>query len=104
MSELPRLYVMFRDDHPEIAEAFDALGSAAHENGPLDERSRALVKLSLAVGAGLEGAVHAHVRKCLDRGLSREEIVHAIILALPTLGWPRMHSAWTWARDIFEGR
>jgi alkylhydroperoxidase/carboxymuconolactone decarboxylase family protein YurZ len=102
--ELPRLYVMFRDDHPEIAEAFDALGSAAHEEGPLDERSRALVKLSLAVGAGLEGAVHAHVRKALDRGLTREEIVHAIVLALPTLGWPRMHSAWTWARDIFEGR
>lgn len=104
MSELPRLYVEFRKDHPDIAEAFDALGSATHDGGPLDERSRALVKLSLAVGAGLEGAVHAHVRKALQRGLTREEIVHAILLALPTLGWPRMHSAWTWARDIFEGR
>ncbi len=102
MTDLPRLYVEFKDEHPEIAEAFDRLGSAAHEDGPLDERTRALVKLSLSVGAGLEGAVHAHVRKALERGVTREEIDHAIVLALPTLGWPRMHRAWTWARDIFE--
>jgi 4-carboxymuconolactone decarboxylase len=104
MSELPRLYVKFRDENPEIADAYEALGGAVHQAGPLDERTRALVKIALATGAGLEGAVHAHVRKALALGLTREEITHAIILALTTLGWPRMHAAWTWANDIFEGR
>jgi 4-carboxymuconolactone decarboxylase len=104
MSELPRLYVKFRDENPEVAEAYDRLGGAVHEAGPLDEKTRALVKIALATGAGLEGAVHAHVRKALELGLTREEITHAIVLALTTLGWPTMHSAWTWANDIFEGR
>jgi 4-carboxymuconolactone decarboxylase len=104
MSELPRLYVKFRDENPEVADAYDHLGGAVHGAGPLDEKTRALVKIALATGAGLEGAVHAHVRKGLDLGLTREEITHAIVLALTTLGWPTMHSAWTWANDIFEGR
>jgi 4-carboxymuconolactone decarboxylase len=103
MSELPRLYVKFRDENPEIADAYEKLGGAVHGAGPLDERTRALVKVALATGAGLEGAVHSHVRKAVALGLTRDEINHAIILALTTLGWPRMHSAWTWANDVFEG-
>lgn len=104
MSGLPRLYVQFRDENPEVAEAYDRLGGAVHRAGPLDEKTRALIKIALATGAGLEGAVHAHVRKALDLGLTRDEITHTIVLALTTLGWPTMHAAWTWANDIFEDR
>jgi 4-carboxymuconolactone decarboxylase len=102
MSELPRLFVKFREENPEITAAYEKLGDTVHRSGPLDERTRALVKISLVAGAGLEGAVHAHVRKALARGVTRDEIIHAIVLALPTLGWPRMHAAWTWANDVFE--
>jgi 4-carboxymuconolactone decarboxylase len=104
LTKLPRLYVKFRDENPEIAERYHDLGDAVHRAGPLDEKTRALIKIALSTGAGLEGAVHAHVRKALALGLTREEITHTIILALTTLGWPTMHSAWTWANDIFEGR
>jgi 4-carboxymuconolactone decarboxylase len=102
MAELPRLFVKFRNEYPDITAAYEQLGSTVHEWGPLDAKTRALVKVALSIGAGLEGAVHAHVRKALDRGATNDEILHTVLLALPTLGWPRMHSAWTWANDILE--
>ena len=42
--------------YPTVWKAFKELGSRCHEAGPLDEKSRRLVKLALSIGAGLEGA------------------------------------------------
>ena len=39
------------------------LGQACAEAGPLDAKTRELVKLGTAVGGRLEGAVHAHARR-----------------------------------------
>jgi alkylhydroperoxidase/carboxymuconolactone decarboxylase family protein YurZ len=46
--------------YPTIWAAYAALGKACSEAGPLEERTRRLVKLALAVGALSEGAVHSH--------------------------------------------
>ncbi len=53
---LPNAFTGLREDFPEIASAYDALAAATQQAGPLTERERQLVKLALAVGAGLEGA------------------------------------------------
>ena len=37
-----------RKSHPEVWQRFTALADACHEAGPLDEKSRKLVKLALA--------------------------------------------------------
>ncbi|RME77959.1 MAG: carboxymuconolactone decarboxylase family protein [Chloroflexi bacterium] len=100
MSQLPKTYRSFQDTYPEVWQAYDRLGGAVHQAGPLDDRSRALVKLALAVGARQEGAVHAHVRKCLDAGLTADEIRHAVLLAMPTVGFPSTVAALSWVEDI----
>ena len=41
-----------RKSHPEVWQRFTALADACHEAGPLDEKSRRLVKLALAIAAG----------------------------------------------------
>ncbi len=63
---LPDVYVRFRDRFPGIAEGLDALGTVADGAGPLDERTRRLVKLGIAIGAMAEGAVrsNARARRC----------------------------------------
>ena len=66
-----------------MKEAFDALGAAEHDAGPLGERERRLIKLGIAVGAESEGGVRSHVRKLLGVGVSEAEILHTIVLALP---------------------
>ena len=103
MPQIPQRYMKFKEDYPQIAEAYEEMGNAVHTSGPLDDKSRALIKLALSTGAGLEGAVHSHTRKALEKGLSKEEIRQVILLALPTIGLPKMMAAFSWVEDILEG-
>ena len=85
-------------------EAYEKLAGLCHNGGPLDERSRALVKLGIAMGARMEGSVHAQVRKALEAGLKPKEIRHAALLALTTAGFPAMMTALTWVEDVLQKR
>jgi 4-carboxymuconolactone decarboxylase len=97
---LPEVYQQFSRRFPAVKEAFDALGAAEHDAGPLGEKERRLVKLGIAVGAESEGAVRSHVRKLLGVGVSQEEILHAIVLALTTVGFPATNAALGWAEEV----
>lgn len=102
MSELPEAPQRFKDEFPAVVAAYVQLGTAAHESGPLDQKTRQLVKLALAVGDGHEGAVHSHTRRALEMGVAPEEIKHVIVLAVPTLGFPNTIAAYTWINDILD--
>ncbi len=92
-----------RKHHPGIFEAFQNLAEKCHETGgPLDEKSRRLAKLGIAIGFRHEGAVHSAVRHALDAGISQEEIFHVAILGITTIGWPASYAAVTWIRDAVE--
>ncbi len=103
---LPEIYQQFERRFPAVKEAFDALGAAEHEAGPLSEKERRLAKLGVAVGAESEGGVRSHVRKLLGIGVSEEEILHTIVLALTTIGFPATNAALGWAEEVLaeEGR
>lgn len=100
--QIPKRFLKFSKDYPEVAETYEKLGKAVHSAGPLDERTRALIKLAISTGARLEGAVHSHVRKALKAGCRPEEIRHAVLLSLPTIGLPSMMAALSWIDDIIE--
>ncbi|MDQ3659210.1 MAG: carboxymuconolactone decarboxylase family protein [Actinomycetota bacterium] len=97
---LPEVYQQFGRRFPRVKESFDALGAAEHEAGPLPEKERRLVKLGIAVGAESEGAVRSHVRKLLNTGASEVEILHTIVLALTTIGFPATNAALGWAEEV----
>lgn len=105
MSEktLPAAAGSIEERYPDLWRAYAVLGKACSEAGPLDARARRLVKLGLAIGAGSEGAVHSHVRRGLDEGLSKDEIEHAALLAVTTLGFPQAVKALSWIRDLTGG-
>jgi alkylhydroperoxidase/carboxymuconolactone decarboxylase family protein YurZ len=104
MSGIPKRFQEFMDKHPEVAKGYNQLGDAVHHAGPLDEKTRALIKLGISTGARLEGAVHSHARKALAAGVSPEEMRHAVILSLPTIGLPSMMAALTWVDDVLENQ
>lgn len=64
----------FRKRHPKVWKAFNELGERCHEAGPLDEKSRRLVKLAMSIGAGLEGATHSALRSARKAGVTAGEI------------------------------
>lgn len=99
---LPRIYRDFRSEHPDIAAAYDRLGDACRRAGPLNPREQRLVKLGMAVGLSSEGGVRSHVRRGLDEGLTRDEVLHAIAIAVPSAGFPATAAAYRWAMDVFD--
>jgi AhpD family alkylhydroperoxidase len=103
MAKLPRPYEAFKATYPEIWRAYDRLGASSHDAGPLNKKERELVKLAMAVGARLEGAVHSHARRAIEEGAKRDEIYHVVLLGLTTLGFPSTISAMTWVRDVLRG-
>jgi len=100
MVSLPASASVFEKDYPDVWQAYAALGKACADIGPLDARTRRLIKLALAIGAHSEGAVHSHTRQGLEEGLKPEELRQAAILAITTLGFPRAIAAMSWISDI----
>lgn len=100
--KLPAHYVRFQKRYPEVFQAYDALGKASAEAGPLDGKERALVKLAIAVGGEKEGAVHSHTRRALEAGCSADEIRHVVLLSVTTLGFPSMMKALSWVGDVLD--
>jgi AhpD family alkylhydroperoxidase len=102
MTQLPKPYVNFQEQYPDVWQAYNQLGAAVHAAGPLDEKTRGLIKLALAIGAGREGAVHAHVRKLVEMGVSPDEIRQVTLLAVTTLGFPATMTGLIWINDVLE--
>jgi AhpD family alkylhydroperoxidase len=98
--KLPSRWEEFANSYPEVWRAFCELGEASADAGPLDERTRRLVKLAIAVGKGSEGAVHSHVRRAVAEGLTAEELRHVAVLAITTLGFSSAMAALSWMDDI----
>lgn len=100
--KLPIPFQRFAQQFPEAHVAYERLGKACHASGPLEAKTRELVQLGMAIGIRSEGAVHSHVKKALEAGASPEEIRHAVLLGIPTLGLPTTVAAFTWIDDVLE--
>ena len=102
MAKLPGPYESFTRSYPKIWQAYDRLGTLAHEAGPLNDKTRELAKLALSIGAKPEGAVHSHARRALEAGATPAEIRHLVLLSLTTLGFPSTIAALTWVEDVLR--
>jgi AhpD family alkylhydroperoxidase len=104
MGKLPAAYERFQRTYRRVWEAYDRLGTAVHQGGPLDSKTRELIKLGIAIGGRLDGAIRAHVRLGLEKGASPEEIRQVALLAITTSGFPTMMAALTWVEDVLKAR
>ena len=72
--KLPSAYRTFAAEHPRVIQAYEQLSEACLAEGPLDRKHAELVKVGIAVGARLEGAVHSHVRRAREAGATADEV------------------------------
>lgn len=100
MTELPEPFKRFLNRYPAVEKAHMELSLAVNREGPLDERSRRLVRLGIAIGQGSQGAVKSHARRAVQEGLAADELRHAVLLALPTAGFPAMIAAMEWVEQV----
>ncbi len=102
MGYLPGIFEEFKERFPELANSYDALAQSCHQWGPLDAKTRRLVKLGIAIGLSSDGAVRSHTRRALDEGISADELRHAVLLAFTTAGFPTMIAGMKWVEEVIE--
>lgn len=100
--KIPGTYQKMHSDFPDFMQAYEAMGQAARQAGPLTDREVAMVKLAISIGAGLQGGAHSHCRKALKAGCTHEELRHVAMLAAPTIGFPTMMRAKSWVEDVLS--
>ena len=98
----PKIYQYFTEHYPEIFEDFNQLGKKCRQSGPLEPKVQNLVNLGIAIGASSRGGVMSQTRKALETGATHEEIMHALMLALTTIGFPSMIAAMGWINEVLE--
>jgi alkylhydroperoxidase/carboxymuconolactone decarboxylase family protein YurZ len=76
------MYSQLITEAPQLARTYNDLASV----GPLDAKTRRLVKLGVAAGLASEAAVRYHAGKALHEGVPLDELRHAVTLALIMAG------------------
>jgi len=100
--KIPGTFKKFVAKYPALGKAHEEIAKAAQAAGPLDKKQCELVKIGISIGAGLESALKSHIRRAMENGARREEVEQAILLAMNTVGFPRMVAAWSWAQEQFD--
>lgn len=94
----PKTYTEFVSTFPQLGESWD-LARSQETDGPLDEKTRRLVKLGVAAGALRQGAVSSAARKARAAGATEDELMQVVALAASTLGFPSTVAVFSWLRD-----
>lgn len=103
-SKLPGAAQQIAKHNPDVWDAYEKLGKAVAEAGPLDTRTVHLVKIASAIAHRSEGATHSHVRRAREAGVSDDEIRHVSLLLVPTIGFPQATAGRTWIEDVLSNQ
>ena len=96
MRDVHELYTEFKSEFPEINEKNEALSHFIHQHGgPLDEKTRWLIKLGISAATRRQRALLTHIERAREVGATDREIVHAMLLVIPTCGFPTFMEAYS---------
>ena len=96
MEDIHKVFTVFKTEFPGLYEKIDATGHALHvEGGPLDERTRALLKVAMSATSGHQRSLETHLAAARQVGVTEAEILHALLLLVPTCGFPTFMEAYS---------
>lgn len=98
----PQTLKDFQEAFPEVWKAYAKLRDACDGQGPLNPKMRELIKIAVEASRGRHGGLVAHLHRAREAGATREEILHAIVLAAPLLGLPDILDAFVTVRDHLQ--
>jgi len=101
MEDTHRVFSQFKEEFPEVHKQHEALGKEVHEKGgPLPEKSRWLIKIAISAACNHKRALETHLRKAREAGVAEEEIKHALLLLIPTVGFPSFMKSYAVLKGI----
>lgn len=100
--KIPKHYKRLAELFPEALSAVENLGATIRSAGPIDKKNSELIQLAAAASVQSEGSVCSHTRRALKEGATHEEIYHALLLLISTIGFPKVAAAISWAQHILD--
>ncbi|MEJ2703035.1 MAG: carboxymuconolactone decarboxylase family protein [Sedimentisphaerales bacterium] len=100
--KLPIHFRKFVEKYPDVWEAHQKLTIACAEAGPLDRKTRELIKVAISGTAGMETALQRHAIMAVKEGASEEEVYQTILMLITTVGFPKAAAAMKWAQSSLE--
>ncbi len=67
---------------PDIVKGYRALSDAGRKTGKLDEKTRELISLAVAVTRQCDGCITVHTDAAIKHGATKEEIVETLGVAV----------------------
>jgi AhpD family alkylhydroperoxidase len=102
MKSLPKTFQQFVKKYPAIWRAHDELAQACSEAGPLDRKTRELIKVGISVAARLETAAERHAIMAMENGATQEEIFQTVLMTMTTCGHPTAAAGFQWVSRALE--
>ena len=101
MDDIHEIFTTFKEEFPDVNERHEELGREVHEKaGPLPAKTRWLIKVAVSGASGHYRALETHMEKARKEGATEEEIMHALLLLIPTCGFPCFMEAYrTYKRE-----
>lgn len=87
-SELMPFMSKLKKEIPEVVNGFTSMSQAAKKDGVLDLKTKELIALALAVAARCDGCIGFHMQTLIKSGLTREELLETLSVALYMGGGP----------------
>ncbi len=73
---------------PETARGFGIMGAAAKKPGALDEKTKEIMALGIAIATRCDSCIGFHVKSLIRLGLTRAELCEALAMATYMGGGP----------------
>ncbi len=100
MEDIHQIFGEFKKEFPQIQELNEALGREIHENsGPLDEKTRSIIKIVISAASNHKRALETQIRKAKSIGVTDNEVKHALLLLIQTVGFPTFMKSYS----VFKG-
>jgi len=98
-NQKPRTLQEFEKLFPETWKAYTYFRDTCDHEGPIDPKTRELIKIGIEVARKRHGGLIAHLTRAQEAGAKKSEIYQAILLATPLIGLPDVLDAFHFVRE-----
>ncbi len=89
-TDLSKALAVLRKDLPETTAAFSGLARESMKAGALDELHKELIALAIGVAARCDGCIGYHVKALVKLGVTREQFMETLGVAVYMGGGPSL--------------
>ena len=90
IANINRHLTPLRSGIPDVMQGFSAMARAAMAPGALDEKTKELIAMAIAVAVRCDGCIGFHAKAAIGAGASRQEILETLSMAIYMGAGPSM--------------